>query len=46
MKLQLKKATQKDAEELFNLQIKTFMPLLEKYQDYETSPANKLLKKL
>lgn len=45
MKLQLKKATPKDAEELFNLQVKTFMPLLEKYQDYETSPANETLEK-
>ena len=45
MNLQLKKATLKDAEELFNLQVKTFMPLLEKYQDYETSPANETLEK-
>ncbi|WP_291582095.1 GNAT family N-acetyltransferase [Clostridium sp. UBA6640] len=45
MNLKLKKATQKDAEELFDLQVKTFMPLLEKYQDYETSPANETLEK-
>jgi len=28
------------------MQIKSFMPLLEKYRDYETSPANESLEKI
>nr|WP_276612767.1 GNAT family N-acetyltransferase [Psychrobacillus vulpis] len=38
-KISLKKATSKDAEELFELQKKVFMPLYKKYEDLETSPV-------
>jgi len=37
--LQLKKATIKDAENMFKLQKEIFMPLYTKYQDHETSPV-------
>ncbi|MEI4770219.1 GNAT family N-acetyltransferase [Psychrobacillus sp. FJAT-51614] len=35
----MKKATPKDALELFELQKKVFTPLYEKYEDHETSPV-------
>lgn len=37
--ISLKKATTQDAEELYALQKKVFMPLYEKYEDHETSPV-------
>ncbi|WP_108669941.1 GNAT family N-acetyltransferase [Peribacillus acanthi] len=40
MKITLEKATHTDAETIFDIQIKAFQPLLEKYRDYETSPVN------
>jgi GNAT superfamily N-acetyltransferase len=40
MEIRLEKATNSDAETIFDTQVKAFMPLLKKYQDYETSPAN------
>ncbi|WP_416143681.1 GNAT family N-acetyltransferase [Planococcus koreensis] len=39
MKVTLKKATASDAAALLAMQKKAFWPLLEKYQDYGTSPA-------
>ncbi len=39
MKVILKKAMQSDAIALLAMQKIAFMPLLEKYQDYDTSPA-------
>lgn len=39
MKVILEKAMQLDAKALLAMQKTAFMPLLEKYQDYETSPA-------
>ncbi len=40
MEIMLEKATRADAKAIYNIQIKAFMPLLEKYKDYETNPAN------
>jgi GNAT superfamily N-acetyltransferase len=40
MEIILVKAELKDAGTIHAMQIKSFMPLLDKYQDYETSPAN------
>lgn len=36
----LVKATEEDAETLYQMQKDVFMPLYEKYQDHETSPVN------
>ncbi|WP_438431149.1 GNAT family N-acetyltransferase [Gorillibacterium sp. sgz500922] len=40
MEITLRKADLRDAGIIHELQVKAFMPLLEKYQDFETSPAN------
>jgi len=40
MEIVLRKAGLDEAAVLHGMQIKAFMPLLEKYRDYETSPAN------
>ncbi|KQL38711.1 acetyltransferase [Bacillus sp. FJAT-25509] len=40
MKIRLDKATDADAQVIFEMQVKAFMPLLEKYKDYNTNPAN------
>ncbi|WP_426454983.1 GNAT family N-acetyltransferase [Paenibacillus sp. S-38] len=40
MNISLQKAVESDAERIFSMQVRAFLPLLEKYQDYETSPAN------
>ena len=45
MDICLTKATLEDAETINTMQIKSFMALLEKYQDFETSPANELVEK-
>lgn len=46
MYISLAKADSKDAEIIHTMQIKSFMPLLEKYQDYETSPVNEPIEKI
>jgi len=46
MKISLIKSEPKDAEIIHEMQIKSFMPLLEKYQDYETSPVNEPIEKI
>ena len=38
--LTIEKASIADAEVIYAMQIKAFQPLLDKYQDFETSPAN------
>ena len=40
MRISLKKASIRDAEAIHRLQIASFLPLLRKYRDYETNPAN------
>ena len=39
MAIRLKRATLSDAEAMLGMQVEAFLPLLEKYRDYETSPA-------
>ncbi len=40
MDVKLIKATPDDAQSILDSQVEAFMPLLEKYKDYETNPAN------
>ncbi|MEE6451996.1 GNAT family N-acetyltransferase [Gottfriedia acidiceleris] len=40
MHLRLDKATDADVQVIFEMQVKAFMPLLEKYKDTDTNPAN------
>lgn len=46
MDIILEKATETDAEVIFQMQIDSFSPLLHKYKDYETNPANETIEKL
>ena len=46
MVISLTKSELKDAENIHAMQIKSFIPLLEKYQDYETSPVNEPIEKI
>ncbi|WP_432664661.1 GNAT family N-acetyltransferase [Wukongibacter baidiensis] len=46
MNISLNKAELKDAKTIHAMQIKSFMPLLEKYQDFETNPANEPIEKV
>jgi len=41
--IHLQQATAEDALALFELQVAAFSPLLEKYQDYDTNPANETI---
>ncbi|MRS08461.1 acetyltransferase [Bacillus anthracis] len=45
MKIILEKATESDAAVLFQMQIDSFNPLLNKYKDYETNPAKESIEK-
>ena len=45
MNVELIRATIDDAQLLWEMQIKSFQKLLDKYQDYETSPGNEPLNK-
>lgn len=44
MEVKLVKANEGDAEEIWNMQRTAFAELLEKYKDFDTSPANEPLK--
>jgi len=46
MEISLCKADLKDAATIHEMKVKAFMPLLEKYQDFETSPANETVEKI
>lgn len=46
MNIKLVRANESDAEEIWNLQKVAFAELLNKYQDYETNPANEPLEKV
>jgi GNAT superfamily N-acetyltransferase len=46
MVISLTKSESEDAGIIHAMQIKSFMPLLEKYQDYETSPVNEPIEKI
>jgi RimJ/RimL family protein N-acetyltransferase len=39
MDIRLEKAVETDAEAIFDIQVKAFIPLLEEYKDYDTNPA-------
>lgn len=43
MKVRLVKATESDAESIFDIQVKVFTPLLKKYNDYDSNPANETI---
>ncbi len=45
MEISLKKASPEDAELIHSMQIIAFRPLLEKYQDYDYSPAMETLER-
>lgn len=40
MNVTLEKATEANAQIIWDIQVKAFMPLLDKYKDYDTNPAN------
>ena len=44
--LTLRRASIEDAELIWQMQLRSFAALLEKYKDYETSPANEPLQKV
>jgi GNAT superfamily N-acetyltransferase len=46
MDISLNKANLEDAEIIYDMKIKSFMPLLEKYKDFDTSPANEPIEKI
>ena len=39
MPIKLERAIESDAQSIFNMQVNAFTPLLERYQDFKTSPA-------
>lgn len=43
MKIELIRARLKDAKEIWEMQVKAFKELLDKYQDFETNPANETI---
>ncbi len=45
MEVRLQKASREDAEEILAMQKDAFSDLLNKYKDYDTSPANESLDK-
>ncbi|HFJ9437669.1 MULTISPECIES: GNAT family N-acetyltransferase [Bacillus] len=45
MEIILEKAIENDAAVLFQMQIDSFKPILNKYKDYNTSPANESIEK-
>ncbi|UPK46380.1 GNAT family N-acetyltransferase [Paenibacillus pabuli] len=46
MEISLSKAGLTEASIIHEMQIKAFMPLLNKYKDYETSPANQTVEQI
>ena len=46
MKIKLIRAHLKDAEELWKMQVESFSELLDRYQDFDTSPANEPIEKV
>lgn len=46
MEVRLERATIEDAQVIYDSQVKAFMPLLEKYRDYETNPANETIERV
>lgn len=46
MDIKLEKAIESDAKSIMYIQVNAFMPLLKKYKDYETNPANETIERL
>ena len=46
MEIKLEKATNIDAKSIFDIQLNAFKPLLEKYKDYDTNPANENIERI
>jgi RimJ/RimL family protein N-acetyltransferase len=46
MEVRLEKATDNDASIIFDIQVKAFMPLLDKYKDFDTNPANETIERV
>ena len=46
MEIELEKAQFHDCPEIHSLQVKSFLPLLEKYQDFSTNPAAETLERI
>ncbi|TCM89720.1 RimJ/RimL family protein N-acetyltransferase [Paenibacillus sp. BK033] len=46
MNIKLEVAVEKDAELILDIQVRAFLPLLEKYQDFETNPANETIERV
>ncbi|MBM7692184.1 hypothetical protein JOC77_001611 [Peribacillus deserti] len=46
MIIRLKKASNADAQTIIKIQVKAFMPLLEKSKDYHTNPANEPIERV
>ncbi|MFC4560172.1 GNAT family N-acetyltransferase [Virgibacillus kekensis] len=46
MEVRLKKATVKDAPAILDIQVTAFMPMLKKYKDYESNPANENIERV
>lgn len=44
--VELRRAEEKDADTIWKLQREAFAELLEKYQDYDTSPANEAIERI
>lgn len=46
MTIELIKASLQDASKIHEMQVKAFLPLLEKYQDYDLSPATETVERI
>lgn len=46
MQIELIRASVEDAQYLWEIQVKAFQPLLDKYKDFDTSPANEHIDKM
>jgi hypothetical protein len=46
MDISLHKSGNSEASAIHEMQIKAFMPLLDKYRDFETSPANESVERI
>ncbi len=46
MEVRVEKAIDDDAKDILDIQIQSFMPLLNKYKDRETNPANETLERI
>lgn len=46
MVVRLEKATVHDAQSILDIQVKAFLPLMEKYKDYDTNPANETIERV